>query len=128
MTRGFQSTRECYGGRAFAVRTYDLDDLQGAVWVAKDLEESLDALKTQGDTAPEIQLPADGFVVGGVEGPSIHRDLLQVLIEARFQRLEKAGIPVQLLPLSRDDRGRRPLDELLVCKLALGASHLAFDA
>src|SRR3954462_10071528 len=128
MTRSFQSTRECYSGRAFAVRTHDLDDLQGAVWVAKELEESLDALETQGDTAPEIQLATDGFVVGGVEGGSIHRDLLQVLFETRVQRPKKPGIPVQLLPLSRDDRCRRPLDELLVCELALGAPHLAFYA
>jgi hypothetical protein len=127
MTRRFQGTRERYGCRAFAVRADDLDDSQGAVWIAEELEESFDTLETQGDTATEIQLAADGFV-GGVEGHSVHRDLLQVLIEARFQRLEKAGIPVQLLPLSRDDRGGRPLDELLVCELALGAPHLAFDA
>jgi hypothetical protein len=82
--------------------------------VAEKPQESFDAFEPEIDAAAEIQLTADGFVGGDKRGSAHAETRLQVLVEACLQRLEQTDVPTQLLPLGRDDVGRRTFDELLV--------------
>jgi hypothetical protein len=42
------------GGRAFTVRANDLNGFQGAVRLAEEPEESLDALEAESDPSPAV--------------------------------------------------------------------------
>ncbi|MDQ5813615.1 MAG: hypothetical protein M3289_02680, partial [Actinomycetota bacterium] len=91
------------GSRSFTVRADDLNGFEAAVRVAEQSEEGLDAVEAESDPATAVQFSTDSLVVR-MHGRDVHgTPVLEVPVKAFTECLEEAGVPVQLLPLGRDD-------------------------